>query len=125
MALMRPYLVKPEYSNFAQGFNEEDLLLQATIQAALAQPNSKPAALLHTIESQIDPRLLQDIGRELHLLDETLDFALEFEGARTQLVEMQQQKQGLSMLDALKEKPFSALTIDERDMLKNITAKKP
>ena len=125
MALMRPYLVKPEYSNFAQGFNEEDLLLQATIQAALAQPNSKPAALLHTIESQIDPRLLQDIGRELHLLDETLDFALEFEGARTQLVEMQQQKQGLSMLDALKEKPFSALTIDERDMLKNLTAKKP
>ena len=124
MALMRPYLVKPEYSNFAQGFNEEDLLLQATIQAALAQPNSKPAALLHTIESHIDPRLLQDIGRELHLLDETLDFALEFEGARTQLVEMQQQKQGLSMLDALKEKPFSALTIDERDMLKNLTAKK-
>ena len=125
MALMRPYLVKPEYSNFAQGFNEEDLLLQATIQAALAQPNSKPAALLHTIESQIDPRLLQDIGRELHLLDETLDFALEFEGARTQLIEMHQQKQGLSMLDALKEKPFSALTIDERDMLKNLTAKKP
>ena len=125
MTLMRPYLVKPEYSNFAQGFNEEDLLLQATIQAALAQPNSKPAALLHTIESQIDPRLLQDIGRELHLLDETLDFALEFEGARTQLVEMQQQKQGLSMLDALKEKSFSALTIDERDMLKNLTAKNP
>ncbi len=124
MALMRPYLVKPEYSKFAQGFNEEDLLLQATIKAALAQPNSKPAALLHTIESQIDPRLLQDIGRELHLLDEALDFALEFEGARTQLIEMKQQKQGLSMLDALKEKSFSALTIDERDMLKNLTAKK-
>ena len=125
MALMRPDLVKTEYLSFTQGFNEEDMLLQATIQAAIAQPQSKPAALLHTIESQIDLRLLQETQRELHLLDETLDFALEFDGARTQLVEMQQQKQGLSMLDALKEKPFSALTIDERDMLKNLTAKKP
>ena len=97
---------------------------RTSCQAALAQPQSKPAALLHIIESQIDPRLLHDIQRELHLLDETLDFALEFEGARTQLVEMAQQKQGLSMLDALKEKPLSALTNEEREMLKNLTAKK-
>ena len=124
MALMRPDLVKPEHANFAQGFNEEDVLLQATIHAALAQPQSKPAALLHTIESQIDSRLLHDIQRELHLLYETLDFALEFEGARTQLVEMAQQKLGLSMLDALKEKPLSALTLEEREMLKNIRIKK-
>ena len=124
MALMRPDLVKPEHANFAQGFNEEDVLLQATIHAALAQPQSKPAVLLHTIESQIDSRLLHDIQRELHLLDETLDFALEFEGARTQLVEMAQQKLGLSMLDALKEKPLSALTLEEREMLKNIRTKK-
>ena len=124
MALMRPDLVKAEHLSFAQGFVEEDMLLQASIHAALAQPQSKPAALLHTIESQIDPRLLHDIQRELHLLDETLDFALEFEGARTQLVEMMQQKQGFSMLDTLKEKPFSALTAEEREMLKNLTVKK-
>ena len=124
MALMRPDLVKIEHINFAQGFAEEDLLLQASIHAALAQPQSKPAALLHTIESQIDPRLLHDIQRELHLLDETLDFALEFEGARTQLIEMAQQKQGVSMLDALKEKSFSALSAEEREMLKNLTARK-
>ncbi len=124
MALMRPDLVKAEYLNFAQGFAEEDMLLQASIHAALAQPQSKPAALLHAIGSQIDPRLLHDIQRELHLLDETLDFALEFEGARTQLVEMTQQKQGVSMLDSLKEKSFSALTAEEREMLKNLTAKK-
>jgi DNA primase len=79
---------------------------------------------LHTIESQIDPRLLHDIQRELHLLDETLDFALEFEGARTQLVEMAQQKQDVGILDTLKEKPFSALTAEEREMLKNLTVKK-
>ena len=124
MALMRPYLVKTEHLSFAQGFSAEDVLLQASIHAALAQPQSKPAAMLHAIESQIDPRLLHEIQHELHLLDETLDFALEFEGARTQLVEMTQQKQGVSMLDSLKEKPFSALTAEEREMLKNLTAKK-
>jgi DNA primase len=128
MLLMQPSLAKTEHLNFAQGFSEEDLLLQASIGAALAQPQSKPATLLHSIEAQIelqvDSRLLQEIQRELQLLDESLDFALEFEGARTQLVELTQQKQDGGLLDALKEKPFSALTLDEREMLKNLTAKK-
>ena len=124
MLLMRPSLAKTEHLNFAQGFTEEDVLLQASIHAALKQPQSKPAALLHTIESHIDPRLLHEIQRELHLLDENLDFALEFEGARTQLVELTQQKQDGGLLDALKEKPLSALTTQEREMLKNLTAKK-
>ena len=125
MLLMRPSLAKAEHLNFAQGFTEEDVLMQASIHAALKQPQSKPAALLHTIEPHIDARLLHEIQRELHVLDETLDFALEFEGARTQLVELTQQKQDGGLLDALKEKPLSALTTEERDMLKNLTAKKP
>jgi DNA primase len=124
MLLMQPSLAKTEHLNFAQGFAEEDVLLQASIHAALGQPQSKPATLLHTIEAQIDPRLLQEIQRELQLLDESLDFALEFEGARTQLVELTQQKQDGGLLDALKEKPFGALTTEEREMLKNLTAKK-
>ena len=124
MLLMRPSLAKTEHLNFAQGFTEEDVLMQASIHAALKQPQSKPAALLHTIESHIDPRLLHEIQRELHVLDETLDFALEFEGARTQLVELAQQKQDGGLLDAMKEKPLSALTAEEREMLKNLTAKK-
>ncbi len=125
MLLMQPNLAKAEYLKFAQGFTEEDVLLQASIHAALAQPQSKPAALLHAIESQISSSVLHDIQRELHLLDETLNFALEFEGARTQLIDMMQQKQGLSVLDTLKEKPFNALTTEEREMLKNLTAKNP
>ena len=124
MLLMQPSLAKKEHLNFAQGFGEENVLLQASIHTALEQPQSKPAALLHTIESQIDPRLLYEIQRELQLLDESLDFALEFEGARTQLLELTQYKQDGGILDALKEKPLSALTADERDMLKNLTAKK-
>ena len=124
MLLMQPSLAKTEHLSFSKGFSEEDVLLQASIHAALRQPQSKPAALLHTIESQVDTRLLHEIQRELHLLDESLDFALEFEGARTQLVDMTQQKQDGGMLDSLKEKPFSALTAEEREMLKKLTAKK-
>jgi DNA primase len=124
MLLMQPSLAKIEHLNFAQGFGEEDMLVQASIHAALGQPYSKPATLLHTIESQVDPRLLHEIQRELQLLDESLNFALEFEGARTQLVEVTQQKQDGGVLDALKEKPLSALTAEERDMLKKLTAKK-
>ena len=60
----------------------------------------------------------------MHVLDETLDFALEFEGARTQLIELAQQKHDGGLLDALKVKPFNALTAEEREMLKNLTAKK-
>jgi len=124
MLLMQPSLAKTEHLSFSKGFSEEDVLLQASIHAAIRQPQSKPAALLHTIESQVDTRLLHEIQRELHLLDESLDFALEFEGARTQLVDMTQQKQDGGMLDSLKEKPFSALTAEEREMLKKLTAKK-
>ncbi len=124
MLLMQPSLAKPEHLAFAQGFGEENMLLQASIQAALEQPQSKPATLLHTIEAQVEPRLLHEIQRELQLLDDSLDFALEFEGARTQLEEMAQQKQDIGILESLKEKPFSHLTAEERELLAGITARK-
>jgi DNA primase len=124
MLLMQPSLAKTEHLSFAQGFGEENMLLQASIHAALEHSQSKPAALLHVIEPQVDPRLLHEIQRELHLLDESLDFALEFEGARTQLLELTQQMQDGGILDTLKEKPFSTLTVEEREMLKNLTVKK-
>ncbi len=124
MLLMQPSLAKSEYLNFAQGFSEEDVLLKASIHAALEQPQSKPAALLHTIESQVDTRLLHEIQRELTLFDEGAEFKLEFEGACTQLTKMALQKQGNSMLEALKEKPLSALTVEEREMLTSITIRK-
>lgn len=124
MLLMQPSLAKSEHLVFAQGFGEENVLLQASIQAAVEQPQSKPATLLHTIEAQVEPRLLHEIQRELQLLDDSLDFALEFEGARTQLEEAAQQKQDIGILESLKEKPFSSLTSEERELLAGITARK-
>jgi DNA primase len=124
MLMMQPNLARPEHLNFGLGFSEQDILLKAVVNAALQQPQSKPAALLHTIESQIELRLLRELQRELQLLDESLDFKLEFAGACTQLVEARQQKREGGMLDTLKEKPLSALTSEEREMLKSLTAKK-
>ena len=124
MLMMQPSLAKPEHLNFGLGFSEQDILLKAVVNAALQQPQSKPAALLHTIEPQIELRLLRELQRELQLLDESLDFKLEFAGACTQLVEARQQKHEGGMLDTLKEKPLSALTSEEREMLKSLTAKK-
>ena len=79
---------------------------------------------MHTIEPHIDTRLLHEVQRELHLLDDSLDFALEFEGARTQIADMVQQRQDGGILDALKEKPFNTLTVEEREMLAGMTVRK-
>ena len=125
MLLMQPSLAKTEHLSFAQGFAEEDILLQASIHAAIEQPQSKPAALLHTIESQIDPRLLHEIQLELALFVKGSEFELEFEGACTQLDKMIQKKQDGGTLNTLKEKPLSEWTDEDREMLKNLTAKKP
>ncbi len=124
MLLMQPSLAKTEHLSFSKGFSEEDVLLQASIHAALEQPQSKPATLLHTIESQVDPRLLQEIQRELHLLDEKLDLSLEFEGARTQLSLDYQKKSNTRLLDSVNEKPSSAMADEEREILQNIRTKK-
>lgn len=124
MLLMQPSLAKPAHLDFGLGFSEQDILLKSIVNVALQQPQSKPAALLHSIEAQIEPRLLREIQRELQLLDESLDFKLEFEGACTQLMEATQQKREDNMLDMLKQKPFSSLSEQERGMLKNLTIKK-
>ena len=124
MLLMQPNLAKPEHLDLALGFEDESALLRVTIHAALEQPNSRPATLLHTIEAQVAPQMLREIERELQLLDENIDIQLEFEGARTQVLELHKQKLADNMLGSVKEKPLSALTTLEREMLANITIRK-
>ena len=124
MLLMQPNLAKPEHLDLALGFEDESALLRVTIHAALEQPNSRPATLLHSIEAQVAPQMLREIERELQMLDENIDIQLEFEGARTQLLELTKQKLADNMLGSVKEKPLSALTTLEREMLANITIRK-
>ncbi|WP_020182977.1 DNA primase [Methylotenera sp. 1P/1] len=124
MLLMQPQLANAEHLQFVQNTNEEDVLLNAVIHAALGQPQSKPATLLHCIASQVDAKLLSEIQRELHLLDESLDIALEFSGACAQLTEMMTDVRDNQLLSSLQEKPFAQLTHEERELLKKLTLKR-
>ena len=118
--LMRPDLVSAQDLDWAKGEHEEDRLLRMAVEAALAYPNSKPAALLHHIQDKVDPKLMREIQRELHLLDDSLDVVLEFNGARTQLIELHQQRGHTQLLDRIKEKRLSELTDEEKALLKSM-----
>jgi DNA primase len=120
MLLMRPDLADPSDLDWMQGGSEEDDLIRAAIQAALASPQSNPAALLHELQRKADERLLREIERELHVLDENLDFALEFAGVRKQIREMVAQRKKEQLLHKIKEKSLSELTAEERELLKSV-----
>lgn len=120
MLLMRPDLVVQQDLDWVQSNTEEERLLSAGIQVALTYPSSKPAAILHQLQDKADARLVREVERELHLLDESLDIELEFNGARHQLMEMYQQQSHSSLLDRLKEKSLSELTEQDRALLKTL-----
>jgi DNA primase len=118
MLLLQPQLVQETDIDWAQGSADEDLLVQSALQVAIANPKSNPAALVQQLEAKVDGRLLREIERELHILDDSLDFALEFEGARKQLREMYLQRSHSALLG---EKSLSELTEVERQQLKSMS----
>ena len=122
LALARPSLVEQADLSLLGGGSEEDAFLRSVLQACLENPTFNPSALLHVVK-RLDEDLMEQIQRELHQLEENLDFALEIEGARTQLTGGMQQIRGTQLLNAIKEKPFSALTVEEKEMLKKLGVK--
>jgi len=122
MALMRPDLVTVQDLDFVQETTDEDRFASAVLSACLANPSFKPAVLLHSIKGE-NAELMTAIERELHLLEESLDFALEFAGARAQLSGGAQQLKETQLLNQIKEKPMSALTVEERELLKKLGTK--
>ena len=122
LALARPSLVEQADLSLLGGGSEEDAFLRSVLQACLENPTFNPSALLHVVKS-LDEALMAQFQRELHQLEENLDFALEIEGARTQLTGGMQQIRGTQLLNAIKEKPFSALTVEEKEMLKKLGVK--
>ncbi|MFT7227531.1 MAG: DNA primase [Methylophilaceae bacterium] len=122
LALARPSLVEEEDLILLEGESEEDAFLRSVLQACLANSTFNPSALLHAVKG-LDEVLMMQFQRELHQLEENLDFALEIAGARTQLTEGMQQIRGTQLLNAIKEKSFSALTIEEKEMLKKLGVK--
>jgi len=121
MLLMQPALANAADLDWVQGNAEDDLLVVAVIRAALAYPNAHAASLLRQLEGEIDGRLMRELERELHLLDESLDFALEFNGARKHLIETYMQRNQSKLLDTIKEKSLSELTEHERALLKSMS----
>jgi len=120
---MQASLAREEDLQYLSADNDEDRMLRLVIETALRHPQSNPAALLHQMEKALDARLLGEIQRELHHLDENLDFALEFEGARKQLREMYFQRKHARLLDSVREKSLSQLTPEERELLKTLNSR--
>src|SRR5450830_1836744 len=121
MLLMQPALANEADLDWVQGNTEDDLLVAAAIKAALAYPNAHAASLLRQLEGEVDGRLMRELERELHLLDEKVDFALEFNGARKHLIETYTQRDQSKLLDTVKEKSLSELTERERALLKSMS----
>lgn len=122
-------LMRPQWANISLlenilGESDEEQMLRVVVKAAMAQPESRPVVLLQMIGSAISEILRNQLHRELSLLDETLDFTLEFEGACTQLSDMAIAAREKSLLGRLTEKPFAALTDAEREALRQLTSKR-
>lgn len=122
--LMRPQWATPDLSGKVLGDSDEEHMLRATVNAALANPQSRPVVLLQIISPAISEVLRNQLHRELSLLDESLDFTLEFEGACTQLSDMALAARDKSLLGKLTEKPFSTLSDAERESLRQLTTKR-
>ena len=75
---------------------------------------------MRELENRVDAKVLSELERELNVLDETLDMALELAGARRQLHDAYVQKKEGILLAQISEKPLSALTENERTLLKSL-----
>lgn len=120
LLFMQPDLASQDDLLWLQGDSNEEVLLQQAIETCLMHPHSKPVVIMRELENKVDAKLLRELERELSLLDETLDFASEFAGARQQLQQAYTQKKEGVLLAQISEKPLSALTENEKALLKNL-----
>jgi DNA primase len=120
MLLMQPSLANKNDLAWALGTADEDILLQQTIEICLHHPHSKPVVIMRELEHKVDEKVLLELARELNVLDDTIDFSLEISGARNQLQDAYAQKIEDILLAQVSEKPLSALTENERLLLKSL-----
>lgn len=120
MLLMRPALADASDLEWLDGQAEEDVLLRLTIETCLRHPHSKPAVLMRELEGKVEAKVLRDLERELTLLDETLDIERELAGTRLQLQDAHSHRRSSSLLARIAEKPLSALTDEEKALLKAV-----
>jgi DNA primase len=121
--IMLPALVDKADMLWIVGNSEDEILLHQTIETCLVHPHSKPVVIMRELESKIDAKIMVELKKELNVLDETLDLAKDLTGARQQLRQLYLQKNESALLAQVSEKPLSAITEDERNLLKSLGAK--
>lgn len=122
--LMRPQWARQDLLDKILGESDEEHMLREIVKTAIAHPESRPVVLLQIISPAISEVFSNQLHRELSLLDESLDFTLEFEGACTQLSDKALAARDKSLLGKLTEKPFSTLSDAERESLRQLTSKR-
>lgn len=123
LLLMQPQLASQEDLQLASGNNGEDILLRATIETCLQHPHANVAVLMRALENKVDEKMMRELERDLHSLNETLDLASELKGARQQLLLTYRQQHERTWLAQLCDKPLSTLTEQEKEALKTLGGK--
>ena len=121
LLILKPQLAMSEDLALAQTESFEDDLLKKVLEIALNQPESKPSSILHGLKSQVDNVVMDLVNEELTHFDDQIHFESEIEGARKTLLEQGKASKTKAHFSALKDKPLSSLTNEEKEHLKTLT----
>jgi DNA primase len=121
LLILKPQLAITEDLALAQSDSFEDDLLKKVLEIALNQPESKPSSILHGLKSQVDNVVMDLVNEELTHFDDQIHFESEIEGARKTLLEQGKASKTKAHFSALKDKPLSSLTLEEKEHLKTLT----
>ena len=122
MLILYPNLVVAEDANYADGKSIEDKIILSTVDFIIKNPTYKPISILEYLKLKFDNGYINQIQRDLTNFDEKIQASLVLEGFRTQFKTLMS-KQKFNIISKLQEKPFSALTQEERQMLVKLTSK--
>jgi len=121
LLILKPHLAITEDLALAQSDSFEDDLLKKVLALTLNQPESKPSSILHGLRSQVDSVMMDLVNEELTHFDDQIHFESEIEGARKVLLEQGKASKTKAHFSALKDKPLSSLTEEEKEHLKTLT----
>ena len=121
LLILKPHLAITEDLALAQSDSFEDDLLKKVLALTLNQPESKPSSILHGLKSQVDSVMMDLVNEELTHFDDQIHFESEVEGARKVLLEQGKASKTKAHFSALKDKPLSSLTEEEKEHLKTLT----
>jgi DNA primase len=121
LIILKPELAINEDLLLAQSDSFEDDLLKKVLTMTLNQPDSKPSSILHGLKSQVESTIMDLVHEELSHFDDQIHFESEIEGARKTLLEQGKASKTKAHFSALKDKPLSSLSEEEKEHLKTLT----